>query len=159
MHIHTKAIIKRRLKLKISTRLSDAIHILAFLNIYQDTKLSSENIAASVMTSPVVVRRIMGALQKASLISTTHGSPNPHLAKDPREISLLDVYYAVEGHKQLFSVDPKTNPQCIVGGNIQKVLGRYYQETQNAAMGRLARITQDDVINDILVEQSKKEDK
>lgn len=144
--------------MKISTRFSDAIHILAYINIYQNTKLSSENIAASVMTSPVVVRRIMGALQKASLITTTHGSPNPRLAKDPGQISLLDVYYAVEGHKQLFNVDPKTNPQCIVGGNIQKVLGTYYQETQNAAMGRLARITIDDVISDILVEQAKKEE-
>lgn len=144
--------------MKISTRFSDAIHILAYLNIYQDTKLSSENIAASVMTSPVVVRRIMGALQKAQLITTTHGSPNPHLAKEPHEISLLDVYYAVEGDKQLFSVDPKTNPECVVGGNIQKVLSNYYQEAQNAAMGRLARITLEDVISDILVEHTKKEE-
>lgn len=144
--------------MKISTRFSDSIHILAYMYIYNDTKLSSQNIASSVMTSPVVVRRIMAALQKASLITTTHGSPNPRLAKSPAKISLLDIYYAVEGHQQLFSVDPKTNPQCIVGGNIQKVLGNYYDEVQNAAMGRLARITLDDVINDILVEHAKKEE-
>lgn len=145
--------------MKISTRFSDSIHILAYMYIYHDTKLSSQNIAGSVMTSPVVVRRIMAALQKAGLIVTTHGSPNPHLAKSPADISLLDVYYAVEGHQQLFTVDPKTNPQCIVGGNIQKVLGRYYGEVQNAAMGRLARITLDDVISDILVEHTKKEER
>lgn len=144
--------------MKISTRFSDAIHILAFLNIYHDTKLSSQNIANSVMTSPVVVRRIMASLQKAGLIITTHGSPNPHLAKSPDDINLLDIYYAVEGHQQLFTVDPKTNPQCIVGGNIQTVLSRYYDEVQNAAMGRLARITLGDVINDILVQQAQKED-
>lgn len=143
--------------MKISTRFSDAIHILAYLNIYHDTKLSSENIAASVMTSPVVVRRIMAALQKAGIITTTQGSPNPRLAKKPSEISLLDVYYAVEGDKQLFTVDPKTNPQCIVGGHIQQVLGNYYDEVQNTAMGRLARITLDDVISDILVANEKEE--
>lgn len=143
--------------MKISTRYSDAIHILAYLNIYQETKLSSENIAASVMTSPVVVRRIMAALQKAGIITTVQGSPKPRLAKKPAEINLLDVYYAVEGDKQLFTVDKKTNPQCVVGGNIQKVLGSYYQEVQNAALGRLARITLDDVISDILVAQEKKE--
>ena len=145
--------------MKISTRYSDAVHILAYLNIYQQTKLSSENIAASVMTSPVVVRRIMVALQKAGIITTVQGSPNPHLSKSPDQISLLDVYYAVEGNKKLFTVDDKTNPQCIVGGNIQKVLSNYYQEVQNAAMGRLARITLDDVINDILVAHEKKEKK
>ncbi|WP_295746425.1 Rrf2 family transcriptional regulator [uncultured Limosilactobacillus sp.] len=143
--------------MKISTRYSDAIHILAYLNIYHQTKLSSENIAASVMTSPVVVRRIMAALQKAGIITTVQGSPKPGLAKDPDEINLLDVYYAVEGDRQLFAVDEKTNPQCIVGGNIQKVLGNYYQEVQNAALGRLARITLGDVIDDILVAQKKKE--
>lgn len=143
--------------MKVSTRFSDAIHILAFLNIYQDTKLSSENIANSVMTSPVVVRRIMGALQKASLICTTHGSPNPRLAKDPQQITLLDIYYAVEGHRQLFNIDETTNPECIVGGNIQKVLGSVYEEVQNAALGRLARITLDDVINDLLVAHTKEE--
>lgn len=142
--------------MKISTRYSDAIHILAYLNIYRKTKLSSENIAASVMTSPVVVRRIMAALQKAGIITTVHGSPNPRLTKSPAEINLLDIYYAVEGDKQLFAVDEKTNPQCIVGGNIQKVLGNYYREVQNAAMGRLSRITLEDVINDILVAQKKK---
>lgn len=143
--------------MKISTRFSDAIHILAYLEIYHDTKLSSQNIANSVMTSPVVVRRIMAALQKAGLIVTTHGSPNPHLAKSPLEITLLEVYYAVEGHQPLFTVDPKTNPKCIVGGNIQTVLESNYKEVQNAAMGRLARITLDDIINDILVAQTQKE--
>lgn len=143
--------------MKVSTRFSDAIHILAYLNIYQDTKLSSENIAASVMTSPVVVRRIMGALQKAGLIQTTHGSPNPHLAKQPSAISLLDIYYAVEGDRQLFSVDPTTNPECIVGGNIQKVVEQTYQEVQNAAFGRLSRITLEDIINDILVAHTREE--
>ena len=143
--------------MKISTRYSDAIHILAYLNIYQETKLSSGNIAASVMTSPVVVRRIMAALQKAGIITTVQGSLKPRLARKPAEINLLDVYYAVEGDKQLFTVDKKTNPQCIVGGNIQKVLGSYYQEVQNAALGRLTRITLDDLISDILVAQEKKE--
>lgn len=137
--------------MKISTRFSDAIHILAFINIYQHTKLSSDNIASSVMTSPVVVRRIMAELQKAGLITTVQGSPSPRLAQDPAQITLLDVFTAVEGDKQLFTIDQKTNLHCIVGGHIQQVLGNYYQEVQNAALGRLARITLDDVINDLLV--------
>lgn len=145
--------------MKISTRYSDAIHILAYLYVYRDSKLSSDNIAASVMTSPVVVRRILGKLQKAGLVTTQQGAPTPHLAKSPDDINLLDVYFAVEGDKQLFTVDPKTNPQCIVGGQIQNVLGHYYDEVQNAALGRLSRITLGDVINDILIGHAKKEAK
>lgn len=135
----------------ISTRFSDAIHIMAYIDIYQKTKLSSENIAKSVMTSPVVVRRIMSALQKADLIQTTHGSPNPTLAREASDISLLDIYLAVEKDKPLFTVDPKTNPQCIVGSQIQQVLTRNYHEVQAAALGRLARITLQDIIDEIII--------
>lgn len=141
--------------MKVTTRFSDAIHILAYLDIYAGTKLSSENIAVSVMTSPVVVRRIMSALEKNQLIVTTHGAPNPHLAKAPEKISLLDIYYAIEGDKQLFDVDQNTNPDCIVGGNIQHTLQHYYAEAQNAALGRLARISLADIINDIIVAHAK----
>ena len=43
--------------MRVSTRYSDSIHLLAYLNIYADTKLTSDAIAASIETSPVVVRR------------------------------------------------------------------------------------------------------
>lgn len=143
----------------ISTRYSDAIHIMAYINIYQNTKLSSENIAKSVMTSPVVVRRIMSALQKAGLINTTAGSANPMLAKDASEITLLDIYLAVEKDKPLFTVDPKTNPLCIVGSQIQTVLEHHYQEVKSSALGRLKRITLQDIIDEILVSyKNRKED-
>ena len=57
--------------MKISTRFSDSIHILAFINIYQGIiPLTSNNIASSIETSPVVVRRLMSALNKAGLINT-----------------------------------------------------------------------------------------
>ena len=44
-----------------------------------------------------------------------------------------------------------------MGGNIQKVLEQTYQEVQNAAFGRLSRITLEDIINDILVAHTKEE--
>ena len=142
----------------ISTRYSDAIHIMAFIYIYQNTKLSSENIAKSVMTSPVVVRRIMSALQKAALIKTTHGSPNPVLAKDAANITLLDIYLAVENDKPLFTVDHKTNPQCIVGSQIQGILTQHYHEVQSAALGRLERITLQDIIDEIITNYKSRKD-
>ena len=71
--------------MKISTRFSDSIHILAFINIYQGTiPLTSNNIASSIETSPVVVRRLMSALNKAGLINTVHGAADPALAKYPK---------------------------------------------------------------------------
>lgn len=146
--------------MKISTRFSDSIHILAFITIYKGKiPLTSNNIAGSIETSPVVVRRLMSKLRKAKLIQTVHGSADPKLARDPQEISLYDVYLAVEGDQPLFTVDHKTNPDCIVGGNIQSTLTQYYQLAEQAAAAKLAAISLRDVLDTILVKQAQKEAK
>ena len=134
-----------------STRFSDSIHILSYMCIYKGHDLSSKAIAASVMTSPVVVRRLMSRLRKAGLIITTHGSAKPRLAKSPDKISLLEIFCAIEGDKHLLTVDHRTNPKCIVGGHIQEVLGQFYEEVEASAKGSLARLTLGDVIDEILV--------
>ncbi|VDG21124.1 Rrf2 family transcriptional regulator [Lactiplantibacillus mudanjiangensis] len=143
--------------MRVSTRFSDAIHLLAFLKIYDQQHLTSDLIASSIETSPVVVRRLMGKLRQAGLIKTVPGSAQPTLAKPLDQISLLAIFYAVEGDKPLFSVDPKTNPDCIVGGNIQTVLRQYYQDAQTAAEARLAKTSLQDIVDNLLVEQAKKE--
>lgn len=146
--------------MKVSTRFSDAIHLLTFIHIYHgQIPLSSENIAGSIETSPVMVRKLMGELRQAGLIKTTHGRPDPKLAKPTDQISLLDVYLAIEKDKPLFEIDHKTNPDCIVGGNIQATLKAYYQQAEIAAKAKLNNITLADVIDTILVKQKEKEAK
>lgn len=143
--------------MRVSTRFSDSIHLLAFIKIYAGEHLTSDLIASSIETSPVVVRRLMGKLRHAGLLTTTPGTAQPVLAKPLADISLLTVFYAAEGDKALFSVDPKTNPDCIVGGNIQTVLQQYYQDAQTAAEARLAKTSLQDIVDNILVEQAKKD--
>lgn len=142
--------------MRVSTRFSDSIHILAFIEIYKDIKLSSEVISSSVETSAVVIRRLMGILREAGLIDTKQGTAEPKLAKNPADITLLDVYLATEGNRPLFELDKKTNPNCIVGGNIQDVLGNYYEDAKIAAQRKLNEVTLQDVIETILVKQKYK---
>lgn len=145
--------------MKISTRFSDAIHILAFIVVYKGkVPLTSDTIAGSIGTSPVVVRRLMGKLRKAGMLKTVHGSADPTLNKPAADITLLDVYLTIEGDKPLFSIDPKTNPACIVGGNIQPTLTEYYRQAEIAAKAKLQQTTIQDVIDTILVRQAEKEE-
>lgn len=145
-------------KMKISTKFSDSIHLLAFIHIFQDKiPLTSDNIASSIETSPVMVRRLMIDLRKAGLLETTHGSADPKLAKPVNEISLLDVYLAVEKDKHLFEIDRTTNPECPVGGNIQPVLEEYYAQAETAAKAKLEQTKLSDVVNTILVKQKEKD--
>lgn len=142
--------------MKYSHKLSDAVHILAYVDIYQDGDLSSKMIAGSVESNPSLIRRLMSLLKKADLLSTQSGTVAPKLARPASEISLLDVYQALDEENNLLHIDPKTNPNCVVGGNIQEVLNSAYQQVQNSAEDKMREITLQNIIDDILVSQAKK---
>lgn len=136
--------------MKFSHKLSDAIHILAYLDIFKDGDRSSKQIAASIEANPSVVRSLMSDLRRAGLIQSQQGAPNATLAKDPANITLLDVYHALNMNHDLLHIDPKTNPNCLVGANIQDTLNEIYAQVQIAAETQLQATTLQDVITGIL---------
>ena len=133
--------------LKYSTKLSDAVHVLAFLALHPGAALTSERIAESVQTNPAYIRQLMSALRKAGLLASVKGHPRASLAREPGGISLLDVYRAIEGDKPILHQDTHTNPDCGVGVNIQLALRDYYDEVQSAAEDRMSAITLQDIID------------
>lgn len=135
--------------MKYSIRYSDAIHILAYIEICKDTNLSSETIAKSVETNAANVRKIMSMLRNSDLIKTQNGKAAPRLARPAEKISLLDIYRSIEGEVNILQVDKKTAPACIVGGNIQQVLNDKYTQLQEKVEAEMATISLADVIHDI----------
>ena len=132
--------------MKYSTKLSDAVHIMAFIAIHQEYDLSSTVIADSIQTNPAFVRQIMMKLKKAGLMSSINGHAKPSLAKPTEEITLLDIYKAVEGNKPLLHLDTHTNPDCGVGVNIQLALQDYYNEIQKGTEKHMSSISLQDII-------------
>ena len=133
--------------MKYPTKLSDAIHVLAFLALHPGAALTSERIAESVKTNPAYIRQLMSALRKAGMLTSVKGHPRPTLIKEPEDITLLDVYRAIEGDKPILHQDTHTNPECGVGVNIQLTLRNYYDEIQKAAEERMRTITFQDIID------------
>lgn len=142
--------------MKYSYKLSDAIHLLSYLEIFKDDDLSSKTIASSIESNPSLVRQLMSDLRKAKLIDTKKGKATPHLTKDAKDISLYDIYQAIDMDHQLLHIDPQTNPRCVVGANIQDSLSHFYNEIQDFAYMRMRQITLADVINNILEIQKNK---
>lgn len=134
--------------MKYSARLSDAVHLLTFIYLNPKNDLSSATIAVSIRTNPSYVRQLMMALRKSGLLSSTRGQARPELTKSPEELTLLDIYRAVEGNKPLLHLDTHINPECNVGVNIQIVLSDYYNEVQAAAEAKMQQITLSDIIRD-----------
>ena len=75
--------------MKYSTRLSDAVHILAFIALYPDCDLTSNKLAESIQTNPAYVRQLMSALRKGGLLVSVKEHPRPALAREPEKITLL----------------------------------------------------------------------
>lgn len=83
-----------------STKLSVATHMLALIDIFENEEVTSEAMAASIQTNPVVVRKLLSQLNKAGLIETSRGSGKTKLATLAQNISLYDIYQAVEKSKK-----------------------------------------------------------
>ena len=133
--------------MKYPTKLSDAVHILAFIALHPNCSLTSEKIAESVQTNAGYVRQLMSALRRGGLLLSVKGHPRPSLAKTPGQITLLDVYRAVEGGKPLLHRDTHTNPACGVGMNIQLVLRDCYDLVQQQAEEAMRSITLQEILD------------
>ena len=138
--------------MKISSRFSVAVHMLSVLDIGKDLVCTSEVIASSVNTNPVVIRRVTGMLKKAGLVSVNAGCGGANLLKPVEDITLLDVYKAVEVVKegQLFKIHEDSDPNCKVGSKIHFVLEGVLHRTKTAMEMELRSVTIADIVEDIL---------
>ena len=138
--------------MQISSRFTIASHILVLLALEgEKEKQTSTNIAGSVGVNPVIIRNILAQLKEAGLVQVARGVGGARLAKAPDQMTLLQVYQAVElfGEKgQLFSFHEQPNPNCQVGRNIHPLLDYRLESAQSALERELGRTT----IADLLAE-------
>jgi Rrf2 family protein len=134
-----------------SSRFAFAVHVLALLSLQEGVPLSSEMIAGSVNTNPVLIRRLLSMLAEAGLTTSQLGAGGGALlARLPEDITLLDVYRAVDD-AQLFALHrEQPNPACMVGRQIQGVLTGIVGDAQRAMEASLAARTLADVTADVV---------
>lgn len=118
------------------------VHLLTLLAQTPEEPLTSEHMAASVNTNPVFIRRILGRLAEAGLVASQPGVGGGwRLHRSPQDITLLEVYQAVDEGRLLAMHHSTPNPDCLIGRNIQRTLTIYFDEAQRAFEERLARQT------------------
>ncbi|MGG1678101.1 Rrf2 family transcriptional regulator [Neobacillus sp. NRS-1170] len=138
--------------MSLSSRFAVGIHILTLLEINKNGVNSSEFIASSVNTNPVVIRKIMGMLKNAGLVKVRPGIAGAAPAQELSEISLLYVYKAVNivQDQELFGMHDNPNPDCPVGRNIQETITPLFSVAQLALEKALGNVTIQDVVMGIL---------
>ncbi len=127
-----------------------AVHALAALAYNRDRLLSSEEIATSVGTNPVVIRRLTSRLAQAGLVETRRGKEGGvRLARSPGEICLSEVHQAL-GEESAFSVHPNPGKRsCVVNRKIKGILQGICDDVEEAVEGRLAGYSLCDVLSSI----------
>ena len=140
-----------------NSRLTIAVHALAWLALAHrrgQEQLTSEQVAASVNTNPVIIRRSLGDLRRAGLVDVRHGAgAGWSLARAPEQITLLDVYDAVEQDPLFGMHHTEPNLECPVGKGIRPALTHFYSGVDRAIRDELVRTSIEDVLRETLQAQ------
>ena len=137
-----------------NSRLTVAVHAVAWVGLYQrlgHEVATSEQIADSANTNPVVIRRLLGELRAAGLVKSQRGSgAGWTLAREMTAITLLDVYDAIESGPLFGMHRAEPNQDCVVGAGIQPALKSVYDRLDSTLRAELASTTVEDVLKDVL---------
>jgi len=146
------SLLKKEEKMQISSRFTIATHMLIIIALKgKENKVTSDFLASSVGVNPVIIRKTLSQLKKAELISVARGTGGAEIIKDLEDVSLLDVYQAVEclgKTGQLFSFHDNPNPACPVGANIHGILDEKLQKIQLAMEQELSQTSLAQVVAD-----------
>ena len=128
-----------------------AIHMFACIDTFKDQKMTSDFMAVSIGTNPVIIRKLLQQLKAAELISVSRGTGGVTIQRPLEEITFLDIYRAVEctPKEELFHFHENPNQKCPVGQNIHTVLDEKLKVVQEAMERELASVTLADVKQDL----------
>lgn len=145
--------------MQISIKCSVAVHCLIFIHEAKGiTKVTSNLLAESTGSNPVVIRNILSALKKAGLITVPRGTGGAELCADPSQITLYQIYSALEpgGVTSIIGIHPCQGRPCPVAQNIRKVLQGPYRKIEDAVQTTMESITLQSMIDDFhrLVQQN-----
>ena len=134
--------------MQISSRFTIAFHIFTCVETFKnDYKITSDFLAGSINTNPVIIRKILTQLKNAGLITVARGTGGISPTRPLKEISFYDVYQAIEPveNGDLFNFHSSPNPQCPVGKNIHALLDDKLKTIQLAMENEMKKYTLDDL--------------
>ncbi|MFV0362351.1 MAG: Rrf2 family transcriptional regulator [Suipraeoptans sp.] len=135
--------------MKINTKCSLALHILLVVAVFSEqVKMTSENIAKSTGSNPVIIRNILGSLKRAGLVTVHRGSGGTELAMPPENINILAVYSSVDpsSMKGLIGLHPNPSKECPVGSRIHRLLEGPYDDIREAMQATMKNHTLADLL-------------
>lgn len=135
------------------TKFSVALHILTMISESKEV-LSSQLLATSVGTNASYIRKVILLLKNAGLITSHQGKSGYQLVKVPKEMSLLEIYYATQevDRINLFQIHQNTNRTCPVGKYIEGAMSPIFASIERQLEKQLENQTLKHVIDNLYQE-------
>ncbi|WP_254070449.1 Rrf2 family transcriptional regulator [Acidisphaera sp. L21] len=135
----------------VPTRFAVAAHILLMVATDSGEASTSQRLASSINTNPVVIRRITGQLARAGLVRVRRGPGGAELTRAAGAITLEDVWLAVNSGsaRPLLPLHANPDPRCPVGCRVHAVLGEAFGTAERALEHALARTTLEDLLQGV----------
>ena len=137
--------------MQITSKFTVAVHILTCIDVFgRQMRVTSDVLSGSTGVNAVIVRNVLGQLRNAGIVETRQGSGGAHLAKALDEITLYDIYKAVDciDDEGLFHFHENPNVDCPVGRNIHKAMDGRLKAAQAALEKELKSTTLAQVVAD-----------
>ena len=125
-----------------SSQFASALHLMVVLAHDGDAFHTSNEIAESTSSNPVVLRRIAASLQTGGLVESQKGpGGGVRLAKPIEEITLDQIYSAVETSEPLHLPHTAPNAHCPVGRAMESVFKTLFTRAEAALQAELQAVT------------------
>lgn len=129
--------------MRVNTQFTIAVHALIMIAYFSDIRVTSEMVAESVGNNPVIIRNIYGKLKQAGILSVQRGTGHTALTRPAADITLWDVYEAVESTapEDMFKFSNTLSGACPVGSTIRELLLIHLQEAVTQMKQSLSKTT------------------
>ena len=137
--------------MQITSKFTTAVHILTCIDVFSSQmRVTSDFLSGSTGVNAVIIRNVLAQLKSAGIVTTRQGSGGAHLARPLDEITLYDIYQAVDcvDDDGLFHFHENPNAECPVGRNIHKVMDGRLSAAQSALENELKKTTLAEIVSD-----------
>ena len=125
-----------------------AVHVMTALAVWRDNYVSSEVLAKTVATNPVVVRRTLQALKRAGLVKSQGGARGGSmLAVEPKDVTLLDVFESIEELKPAVVHDG--HPGCPIAQAVIRAVPAMLDQAEAARREQLDKFTLAEILSGV----------
>lgn len=137
--------------MKTSAQFSLSVHAMLMIACFPDEKITSQIVAESAGCNPVIIRNAFIKLRRAGLLTPKSGKGKSTLTRPAEEITLWDVYSAIEGDQAGLpvKVHDTASGACPVGSRVCQVLSGHIADAANAMRQKLENVRLSDLRDEI----------